>query len=637
MPKSTAKPGATRARAPRKSKAATAPASSLKTKKAEIRDQFGNAANTKSAYKGYLDRGHVILADIVADREKQETQSPGSSLSDDIDIELLAKAFTGPPNKHSVYALELYLTQKCVVESLGKSTAEGIQGAFAKYWDELPGGHYTGAYMYDQETEKVRGNPARAPEVLGFVKCIKNKARVKGAAATRHHAEATTTIEDMQGMMQWSESQCPAQKLQQKPVNVKDLLTMIKHGMTRAFLSSGHVLWTRCSGFILLNFETCQIQERDLSAGHGPSPHYMPYLGVFLDNRKGWQKKQGYDGPLESNHYEIYEQKDSPEIDMFTHVARWRTLYRQLLGREFEPDDYLFPYVSPNGNIHSKKPMSHDAAQELIDEFALGAKINKKFTTHCLRRGGAQYRFMFAPIGKRWSLSIIRWWGGWAVGEQVDTLMRYLLDSLQSYESGHGNALYPFCTEPDKSFMGDHNAMQPPTTAEFRALGEQIMSKLSGLAAQTPPQLLVAAIAALVQQTSLSPNEGSPSHPTFFLSPRAPHAPHACVPVLGGTTHVPVLGGSTHLRMQSDSLPQMPDGSDSSDTVIPIAGAIIPGVGKDSQAWKRAIDQWYLGDPGKGLTVALKDWPTHWYTGAMRLKTGTLYSNRKLLAEEYER
>ncbi|KAK6987789.1 hypothetical protein R3P38DRAFT_2366098, partial [Favolaschia claudopus] len=62
---------------------------------------------------------------------------------------------------------------------------------------------------------------------------------------------------------------------------------------------------------------------------------------------------------------------------------------------------------------------------------------------------------MFAPMGQRWSLSIIRWWGGWAVGEQVDTLMRYLLDSLHSYEIGHGDALYPFRTEPDKSFMAE--------------------------------------------------------------------------------------------------------------------------------------------------------------------------------------
>jgi len=34
--------------------------------------------------------------------------------------------------------------------------------------------------------------------------------------------------------------------------------------------------------------------------------------------------------------------------------------------------------------------------------------------------------------------------------------MKYLIDSLQSYESGRGNALYPVCTEPEKRFMSDH-------------------------------------------------------------------------------------------------------------------------------------------------------------------------------------
>ncbi|KAJ7930271.1 hypothetical protein B0H13DRAFT_1518971, partial [Mycena leptocephala] len=236
------------------------------------------------------------------------------------------------------------------------------------------------------------------------------------------------------------------------------------------------------------SFETCQIQERDLSDGKAPSPYYLSYLGVLLDNRKGCRQKQGYDGPLESNHSEIYQPEDNPEIDMFAHVARWRILYRHLLGRDFEPDDYLFPFVSSNGTIHAKKPMPHDTAQDLINEFTLAAGINKIFTTRYLRRGGSQYRFMFAPIGKRWSLSIIRWWGGWAVGKQVDTLMRYLLDSLQSYESGHGDALYPFRPEPDKIFMSDHNALQPPTTAEFRVFSEQILTKLDGLASQTVTQ-----------------------------------------------------------------------------------------------------------------------------------------------------
>ncbi|KAJ7225060.1 hypothetical protein B0H12DRAFT_1205286 [Mycena haematopus] len=535
----------------KKKKTLTEAADTLKKKKADLQDEFSNASNTKAAYKGYRDRGNAIIGDV----------DPSWKCPEGIDTDLLANALKGHPNKHSVYALELYLTQN-------KNTAEGIHGAFANYWDHLPGsgGKYSGAYL----------KPARAPEIESFLKCIKTKARKKGAAATRNHAEAMT-IEDIRKIMEYSEAE---------------------------------------------NFETCQIQERDLSNGKGPAPYYLPFLGVFLDNRKGWQKKQGYDGPLESNHYDIYEQKDTPEIDMFTHVGRWRKLYRQLLGRDFEPDDYLFPFISSNGMIHSKRPMTHDTAQELINEFALGAKIDKIFTTHCVRRGGSQYRFMHAPIGKRWSLSIIRWWGGWAAGEQVDTLMRYLLDSLQSYESGHGDALYPFRTEPDKSFMGEHNVLQPPTTAEFRLLGDQILAKLAGLATQAVAPSSIVALAAGIEQTSLGDSSVS-LHPPVREDRTDPNC-YQSLPSPTSTT-------------DNDPPNTSASAGSPSDGFIPVPGAIIPNVGKDATAWKRAIDQWYNGDPSKGLTKPLKDWPDDWYKGAMRLKTGALYSNRKLLADEYER
>ncbi|KAJ7097829.1 hypothetical protein B0H15DRAFT_773173 [Mycena belliarum] len=614
----------------KKTKTPTGSVHTLKQKKTALQDEFSNSGKTKVAYKGYLDRGRAILADVVTDKRQKEKEDASCPELEGIDTKILAEAFDGPPNKHSAYALELYLTQKCVVEGYGKSTAEGIHGAFAKYWDGMPGGKYTGAYSYDEDTGRVSGNPARAPEIQSFVKCIKNKARVKGAAATRHHAEATT-IEDMQKLMQWSALECPPNKLEAKPENVKDLLKIIKHGMMRAFLTSGYVLWTR---ELPRNFETCQIQERDLSDGNGPSPYRLPFLGVFLDNRKGWQQKQGYDGPLESNHYQIYEQNDTPEIDMFTHVLRWRALSGRLLGRDFEPDDYLFPYISSNGTIHSKRPMTHDSVQDLINEFALSAKINKIFTTHCLRRGGSQYRFMHAPIGKRWSLSIIRWWGGWAAGEHVDTLMRYLLDSLQSYESGHGDALYPFRMEPAKSFMGDHNALQPPTTAEFRVLGNQLLTTLDTLVTASQPSAIAAMV---IQQTAALSSLGI----TRSTSDSA--IPSSAPPKLPRPVHMSASG--SHLALDSavpDENNQHFTGSDEGSTltminVIPLPGAIIPGVGKDGTAWKRAIDQWYHGDPTKGLVLPLKDWPTDWYTGSMRLKTGALYSNRKLLAEEYER
>jgi hypothetical protein len=56
---------------------------------------------------------------------------------DDVDVDLLEKAFENPPNKYSVSAMELFLVQKCCTEALSPSTAFGIQGAFCDYWDNM--------------------------------------------------------------------------------------------------------------------------------------------------------------------------------------------------------------------------------------------------------------------------------------------------------------------------------------------------------------------------------------------------------------------------------------------------------------------------------------------------------------------
>jgi len=106
-------------------------------------------------------------------------------------------------------------------------------------------------------------------------------------------------------------------------------------------------------------------------------------------------------------------------MDMFTHLQRWLKYLEGRLGRSLESDDFIFPYISHNGTIDPKRAMSYDTFQKLLGEFVAGAGLTKTYTMHCFRRGGTQYRFMYAPIGRRWSLSIIRWWGGWAKGEQV--------------------------------------------------------------------------------------------------------------------------------------------------------------------------------------------------------------------------
>ncbi|KAG6947421.1 hypothetical protein JG687_00016102 [Phytophthora cactorum] len=56
------------------------------------------------------------------------------------------------------------------------------------------------------------------------------------------------------------------------------------------------------------------------------------------------------------------------------------------------------------------------------------------FTSHTFRRAGAQYRFMFAPPERRWSLRMVKWWAVWTQNESAETLVRFLLDQAATDE-----------------------------------------------------------------------------------------------------------------------------------------------------------------------------------------------------------
>lgn len=125
--------------------------------------------------------------------------------------------------------------------------------------------------------------------------------------------------------------------------------------------------------------------------------------------------------------YEIYAHRDgiNPSTDAYVHMQNWLDFYELSLGRPFQPDDFLFPTVSTNGSIDPTRNMSHNAVQTTIHVWAKAAGLPNwaRFTTHCFRRGGAQYRFMYAPLSERWTLARIQWWGGWAEGEKVSSLL----------------------------------------------------------------------------------------------------------------------------------------------------------------------------------------------------------------------
>jgi hypothetical protein len=96
-------------------------------------------------------------------------------------------------------------------------------------------------------------------------------------------------------------------------------------------------------------------------------------------------------------------------MDMYTHLSLWINILTTELGRPLEDDDNIFPFIGSNRIINPKQPIKHNAVQDLFDEFVKSTGIDKCFTTHCLWRGGAQYRLADAPIGKWWSISRISW------------------------------------------------------------------------------------------------------------------------------------------------------------------------------------------------------------------------------------
>ncbi|KAJ7576754.1 hypothetical protein C8J56DRAFT_899386 [Mycena floridula] len=160
--------------------------------------------------------------------------------------------------------------------------------------------------------------------------------------------------------MEWSERECPSALLEKcEPLSKEDAVLCLKHGSMRAFLLTRFVLWTR-------NFELCGLQRGDITQDCiGAAPLCAKYDEVHLQNRKGWQRKVGeWDGPLESNHYQIYDQ-DPNKIDSKTHLRRWMGFLEFYQQEELNDDNFIFPYFSANGTVDVQCQMSHDMVQAI--------------------------------------------------------------------------------------------------------------------------------------------------------------------------------------------------------------------------------------------------------------------------------
>ncbi|KAG1770565.1 hypothetical protein EV702DRAFT_977982 [Suillus placidus] len=151
---------------------------------------------------------------------------------------------------------------------------------------------------------------------------------------------------------------------------------------------------------------------------------------------------------------------------------------------------------------------------------------------------------MFTPVGQRWSLAMVRWWGRWADGEQRNTLICYLLDELHTYETDYSDALAPFSREAESSLVGEQALMRPASTKELRMVHASVTADVNHLRVNINDSLR--SLTSMVQATS-------------SCLQAARHVPHLTTPSTDAT-HMPTaqLEEDPHFTLVSTSSAQAP-------------------------------------------------------------------------------
>ncbi|KAF8521981.1 hypothetical protein BU17DRAFT_45386 [Hysterangium stoloniferum] len=500
----------------------------------------------------------------------------------------LAHAFDIKPNRASPWALASFISWKCFKNNLGKSTADGAHAAFKKYWDN----------SWNESSNTAVGNPATASDVMDTIHAASKK---QGEEGIQTHS-GTMSLSYMEHIFEWSERVFPVSF----PLHHATELSLNERQMLHKYLgwhalsATAWTVWTRyainssiliCLKWKHLTFE-CVMEDE----------FRIPHWKLSLVERKNWQSKLNNEVDLCIGHiYEIYPQPELPSVDMDQHMRNWICfLESHVYGRILQSEDFLFPSVGSNGIVQPGSAMSHDVVQKWIKEFCTGAGIDVTLThlsTHCFRRGGSQYRFMLAPVGKRWTLATIRWWGGWAEGEHVNTLIRYLLDELHYYEEGRGDALQPIQSEVNMSFLGEHKDIRPVSLLEMKELWSSMERSMGKTI------------------------KGGFSHSTSDAAASHQHGEHTGIQSNNNTTNTTNV---MPIPLPLSSLLASPPPGLS----IPAAQIGIPR----HERWLTFVHDWENIDESRGLHKPLKDWPTKWKT---HLAFAMSYCARKLIAEEY--
>lgn len=404
----------------------------------------------------------------------------------------------GYPNPLKHRFLELPSVMAAYINKLAVSNktqwpAEKLRAAISWHYTKpemLAGGQPNDKWVVETDASGrciARGNPAKSPMIAQIMTGL-NKMKKRARTPTRA-----------------------------SPMSLPMLTKMIDFLADKSPFNQTTCLWfSAVSSLCFLGMcrinEVLQMKYRDIQLGLERSDSRVPKRVIKYGCFTIRDRKTDSD-PSASRTYNMHKlPRDERAAEAITFVSRWFDFASRELQHVWSAEDFAFPALSriprrepkrrkTEGNEESGatpigyekvvvkwgSAMSDNNFIQVLNIVASASGISRGilgdeiwFTSHCFRRGGAQYRFMFSPEPRRWSLKMVKWWGGWSPNEQSETLVRYLLDDVLDQEENQlGDALAPDMIDHiNDAYMNPIESSEEPRTLD---LNKQLVILKEGL------------------------------------------------------------------------------------------------------------------------------------------------------------
>ena len=122
--------------------------------------------------------------------------------------------------------------------------------------------------------------------------------------------------------------------------------------------------------------------------------------------------------------------KHEPAVDVFRALVDWSSFLSRY-HRALNPERPLFPRIAMSGILDVEERLPYRTLSEAVRKWSEKSNLSGVSSNHTygFRRGSAQHRFFYSP--RRWSLSLIKAYGGWiSTGRRDNALVHYLLEEL---------------------------------------------------------------------------------------------------------------------------------------------------------------------------------------------------------------